>query len=67
MCRLLDLVHNMEGPAGEVWQPAVLPVGTPSEQHSVLQAFRDGTYNLLIARAGLPCKLDSIACTTIVR
>ena len=67
LCRLLGLVHSMDGPAGEVWRPAVLPPGPPREQHSVLQGFRDGTCNLLIARAGLPCKLDSIACTTTVR
>lgn len=57
----------MECLGGEPWRPAVLPPGTPTAQHSVLQAFREGSFNLLIAQAGVPCSLDGILCDTIIR
>ena len=65
--RLLDVINSMECLNGEPWRPAVLPPGTPTAQHSVLQAFREGTCNLLIAQAGVPCSLDGILCDTIIR
>lgn len=63
----MDLAKSTDYLGGEAWCPAVLPGGTPAQQHSVLQGFRDGTTNLLIVRAGMPCKLDSLTCDIIIR
>ena len=63
----MDLVKSTDYLGGEAWRPAVLPAGSPTQQHSVLQGFRDGFSNLLIARAGLPCTLDGITCDIIIR
>lgn len=65
--RLVDVINSTECLVGEAWHPAVLPPGNPAAQHSVLQAFREGIFNLLIAQAGMPYSLDGITCDTIIR